>query len=212
MRRIRLSLGLGLATLLLPSTAALAQFVLPVNPQRLDGSFEFEDKDQGSNNTLEITVEGNTNGIVGQVQANSGLDVVIITYRTDFPNKFDATAQHVGLRQDRQVLISLELVPGIGSLTPAYFGQAAPVPCKVQAKMQDNAAGDPDSPDKSKATLSCDLGSDFGDLDDDAVEGTPGDPPDEVLDVVEAAFDARKDVKVQASKGKLQIKHNGEPD
>jgi hypothetical protein len=32
-----------------------------------------------------------------------------------------------------------------------------------------------------------------------------------VLDAVEAAFEARKDVKVDTSKGKLQIKHNGEP-
>lgn len=212
MRRIRLAIWqLGLGTALLMPAVVLAQTVIgPVNPTRLDGVFVFVDQDQGANNTLEFTVDGTTNGILGQVQANAGGNIVTITYRTGFPNQLTATAQHVGLRQDRQVLIGLDV--DFADATPDYFGEAAPVPCKVQAKMQDNSAGDPDSPDKSQATLTCDLGSDYHDFDDDADEGSPGDPPAEVLTAIEQAFAGRKDVQVRVARGTLKIKHKGEPD
>ena len=39
---------------------------------------------------------------------------------------------------------------------------------------------------------------------------TAGDPPSDVLDAIEAAFESRKDVQVDVSKGKLTIKHKGE--
>jgi hypothetical protein len=210
MRGIRIAVWIGLAVLASLPAGALAG-VSGVNPERLNGSFDFEDKDQTANNTLEFDVDGRNIGIEGEVRANSGVDVVTITYRTDFPSKTAASDQSGSVAQSEQVLVVLELVPGIGSTTPAYTGQAAPLKCKAQAKLRDAESNDPDDPDKAQAQLSCDLGKDFSELDDDADANTAGDPPPAVLEAVEAAFDSRKDVKVDTSKGKLQIKHNGEP-
>jgi hypothetical protein len=200
-------LGAALAALLATPGAA---FAVTVNPDRLDGSFDFVAKDE-PNNQLTFVIDGETNGIAGQVTGNSGTDLVVISYFTTFPSKVSANEKGASLTQDRQVIVRLELIPGEGSSTPAYFGEAAPGKCKAQAKIRDNEVNDPDDPDKSQATLRCDLGSDFQALDDDEVPETPGDPPAEVLQAVEAAFDSRKDVKLRISRGSLQIKHNGEP-
>jgi hypothetical protein len=193
----------GCTALLLSPAAALADFELPVNPDRLNGTFSFDDQDQGPNNTLEFQVEGRASGIEGQVTANAVGDIVTIRYRTDFPNKSDASENRAGVAQDRQVLVTLEFTPE-GSLIPTYIGQAAPTRCKARAKLSG-------SPDKAQASLSCDLGDDWSRLDDDALPDTPGDPPEEVLIAVDEAFGPRADVKVDTSNGKLQIKHRGEP-
>jgi hypothetical protein len=203
MRRIRL-VGLGLALLLLSPAAALAQ--LSVNPDRLNGTFDFRDKAELDANTLEFEVEGRAIGIEGEVRDLSGEEVVTIRYRTDFPSKSSSGEQDASVAQDRQVLVTLE-VQEVGNPTPVYLGQAAPVKCKADAKIRDGEANDPDDPDKAQAKLTCDLGRDWEDLED----GLAAPPPPPVLDAVEAAFEARKDVKVDTSKGKLQIKHNGEP-
>ena len=79
-------LALFAAALSLPA-AALAQFDLTVNPERLDGAgFTFFDNDQGGNNQLEFDVDGPSITARGQVQANAGEAVVTITYDMDFPN------------------------------------------------------------------------------------------------------------------------------
>jgi hypothetical protein len=208
---IRLVAAFGCTALLLSPAAALADFDLPVNPDRLNGTFSFADEDQGDNNTLEFQVEDRAAGLEGQVTANAVLDVVTIRYRIDFPSKFAGKEKSADVTQDRQVLVTLELVPGLGSSTPAYFGQAAPTHCKARGKVSDGQVNDPDDPEKADASLSCDLGSNWFELDDDADTGSAGDPPEEVLTAVEEAFGARPDVKVDTSKGKLQIKHRGEP-
>jgi hypothetical protein len=211
MRGIRIGVWLGLVALLSVPVGALAGGGLVVNPERLNGTFDFEDKDQSANNTLEFELDGRDFGISGLVTANAGADVVTIIYRTDFPSKTAASDQSGSVAQKEQVLVGLSLTPGLGSATPAYAGQAAPLKCKAQAKLRDAESNDPDDPDKAQATLSCDLGRDFSEFDTDNDPNTPGDPPPAVLEAVEAAFDSRKDVKVDTSKGKLQIKHNGEP-
>jgi hypothetical protein len=208
MRGIRIGFWLGIAALASLPGGAFAG-VSAVDPERLNGVFDFEDKDQTGNNTLEFALDGRAIGIAGQVQANAGLDVVTISYSADFPNKTAASDQSGSISQKEQVFVVLQLAPGEGSTTPAYVGEAAPLKCKAQAKLRDNEANDPDDPDKAQATLSCDLDRDFSAL--EGVEPTPGDPPPAVLEAVEAAFDSRKDVKLDTSKGKLQIKHNGEP-
>ena len=204
MGTIRLTAALACTALLLSPVAALAAFELAVDPDRLNGTFSFADEDQGINNTLVFQVEGRASGFDGQVTANSSGDVVTIQYRTDFPSKFAGSEKDADVTQDRQVLVTLELVPGLGSSTPAYFGQAAPTRCKARAKAYDSQAG---APKKSQASLSCDLGKDFSDFID--VLGSA--PPQPVLVAVDQAFAGRKDVKVDTSKGKLQIKLRGKP-
>lgn len=192
------------------SLLPLAGAAQPVNPERLNGSFDFVDRDEGPNNQLEFVVEDDRNSLTGVVTGLSGTDIVRITYWTMFPNKFAANERSAALQQDRQVTVQLELIPGMGSLTPAYVGDASPGECRVKAKIRDNEINDPDDPDKSDASLRCDLGSDFSKLDDDDEPLTPGDPPQLVLDALDAAFATRKDVKVRIGNGILQIKHKGE--
>ena len=199
-------LALFAAAFSLPA-AALAQFDLTVNPERLDGAgFTFFDNDQGENNQLEFDVDGPSIAARGQVQANAGLDVVTITYAMNFPNSASASKQQAAVSQDDQVLIGVSVDFFDDD---DYFGQAAPLNCQASAKIRDNQADDPDDPDNSQATVSCDLGSNLQQLDDDNVPGTAGDPPQAALDVIEAAFEARKDVSVQVNNGKLTIKHKG---
>jgi len=180
--------------LLLSPAMASAQ-----DPDRLNGTFSFQDKGEEIGNTLEFQIDGREIGIEGQVRDLAAEEVVTIRYRTDFPSKSAGSVQKASVAQDRQVLITL-VVEEIGNPTPIYDGQTAPMKCKAQAKIQ--GAG----PNKSKATLTCDLGRDWDELQD----GLAAPPPD-VLDAVEAAFAGRKDVKADPSSGKLQIKHNGEP-
>jgi hypothetical protein len=94
-----------LAGLLLLPSAALAQFELTVNPERLDGEgFLFFDDEQGANNQLEFDVDGPSITARGQVQANSGADVVTVTWRMDFPNSASASRQQAAVSQDEQLL------------------------------------------------------------------------------------------------------------
>lgn len=187
--------------------AALAQFELTVNPERLDGAgFLFFDNDQGGNNRMEFDVDGPSIAARGQVQANDGDTVVTITWRMDFPNSASASKQQAAVSQSDQVLIGVDVDFAEGT---DYFGQAAPQNCQASAKIRDNEANDPDDPDNSQASVSCDLGSNLSHLDDDDNPNTAGDPPQAALDAIEAAFAARKDVKVQVNNGKLTIKHKG---
>ncbi len=199
---------LAVAVLLLLPATALANHT--VNPDRLDGTFTLVDKDQGTNNQLDFTVEGTENSATGTVTGNAGTDVVVITYETIFPDKFSANDRGAAVSQGNQVHVTLQFFPGLGNPEPPYTGQAAPNQCKMSAKIRDNEINDPDDPDKSQARLRCDLGRGLSRLDDDDVPATPGDPSQAVLDAVEAAFAARKDVKVRTSTGLLQIKHDGE--
>lgn len=194
MRRICLVVCFGLGALLLSPAAALAQY-----PERLNGTFDFQDKDELDKSTLEFQVEGREIGVEGSVRDLSASDgEVTIRYRTDFPNQAVAGNRNASVTQQRQVLITLE----VGD-PPIYSGQAAPIKCKVQAKLHDQQANGLDDPEKAQATLHCDLGRDWSEL---AVA-----PSQAVLDAVETAFDSREDVKVDTRKGKLQIKHRGEP-
>ena len=143
----------------------------------------------------------------GEVAANDGDTLVTITWRMDYPNSASASKQQAAVSQSDQVLIGLEVDFAVGT---DYFGQAAPLNCQASAKIRDNQADDPDDPDNSQASVSCDLGSNLSHLDDDDVPGTPGDPPQAALDAIAAAFEARKDVSVQVNNGKLTIKHKGE--
>ena len=200
-------LALFAAAFSLPA-AALAQFDLTVNPERLDGAgFTFFDNEQGANNQLEFDVDGPSIAARGQVQANAGKVIVTITYAMDFPNSASASKQQAAVSQDDQVLVGVSVdFPGE---VDDYFGQAAPLNCQASAKIRDNQADDPDDPDNSQASLSCDLGSSLQRLDTDNVPETPGDPSQVALDAIEAAFEARKDVSVQVNNGKLTIKHKG---
>jgi hypothetical protein len=197
--------------MLLAPGAAFAGFSLTINPERLDGNFFFTDKDQGFNNVSEFFMTGSNSALSAEVTGNAGADVVSIGFSTPFPSKSSASEQSASIAQDRQVLVSVDVDPGLGSPTPAYFGRAAPTKCKAQGKLRDAETADPDDPDKAQVKLTCDLGADMHELDTDDDPNTPGDPPQAVLDAIEAAFASRKDVKVKTGQGTVHIKHNGEP-
>jgi hypothetical protein len=190
-----------LAALLALPSAALAQFELTVEPERLDGAgFLFFDNDQGMNNQLEFDADGPTITARGQVQGNAGLDVVTITWEMGFPNSASARDLGADASQDKQVLVGVNVNFDEGT---DYFGQAAPRNCRASAKITG------EGPNRSQAAVSCELGADLRELDDDDTPATPGDPPQAALDAIEAAFAGRKDVKIQLGNGKLSIKHKG---
>ena len=194
------------AALSLPA-AAFAQFDLTVNPERLDGAgFLFFDSDQGGNNRVEFDVDGPSITARGQVFAATPDADVTITWRMDFPNSASASKQQAAAAQDDQVLIGVLVDFEVGD---DYFGQAAPLNCQASAKIRDNQADDPDDPDNSQASVSCDLGANLEQLEEDDDPKTETAPPQAVLDAIAAAFEARKDVSVQTNNGKLTIKHKG---
>jgi hypothetical protein len=199
-------LALFAAAFSLPA-AALAQFDLTVDPDRIDGTdFFFLDDNQGGNNTVTFDIDGTSITARGQVSANSGTGAIVsITWEMGFPNSASAGGLTAAVSQDTQVLIGVTVDFTVGT---DYFGQAAPEKCQASAKLRDNG-GPPDSPDSAQASVSCDLKNDWSELDDDDVAGTPGDPPQAALDAIEAAFSGRKDVQADASSGKLSIKFKG---
>jgi hypothetical protein len=209
MRRNRTLIWLGLAAVLLSPAPALAGFTLTVNPERLNGTFDFDDQVEGTNNTLEFELEGRSNGFEGQVQGNAGSDLVTISYTTDFPEKSSLATQKASIKQGSQVRVRL-VVDFADALATDYVGEAAPSRCTATAKIRDNQPGDPDDPDSAQATLRCALGRDWQEFDTDNDPSSPGDPPPAALDAVEAAFDSRRDVRVATSRGQLQIRHRGE--
>jgi hypothetical protein len=197
-----------LAALLLLPSAALAQFELPVDPDRLNGEdFTFFDNDAGVNNQVELDAQGATVTANGTVEGVAEGTVVTITYQLDYPDSMSASNRSADVAQDTQVLIGVN-VDAAGEVND-YFGQAAPKNCKASVKVNDRG-GPPDSPDVAQASVSCDLRSDLQELDDDATPGTPGDPPQAALDAIDAAFAERKDVKIDIGNGKLSIKHKGQ--
>jgi hypothetical protein len=186
---------------------ALAQFDLTVNPERLDGAdFLFFDNDQGANNQVEFDVDGPSLSARGEVFGAVPGAEVTITWRMDYPNSASASKQQAAVSQSDQVLIGIEVDFDDGD---DYFGQAAPLNCQASAKIRDNEANDPDDPDNSQASVSCDLGANLSELDDDDDPNSAGDPPQEALDAIASAFEPRKDVSVQVQNGKLTIKHKG---
>ncbi len=201
MKIARFARVLLLAALLLPA-AASAGMSITIDPERLDGEgFTFFDVNEGINDQLVFDVDGREIGFSGQVFEGVGPDAVEISYQTDFPNQTSADKQNAEASQDTQVLVTLS-VDFADLMAIDYLGQAAPIDCSAAAKIHDNNAADPDSPDVAQASLSCDLGRDFDELDPP--------PGNAVLMVLEQAFEGRKDVKLDASKGKLSIKHKGE--
>jgi len=207
MRFVTLARLVPLAALLSLPSAASAQFELTVNPERLDGEgFLFFDDEQGENNQLEFDVDGPSITARGTVRALAGSDIVTITYQLDFPNSASAKKQQAAVSQSDQVLVGVNVDFLAGE---DYFGQAAPLNCQASAKIRDNEADDPDDPDNSQASLSCDLGANLQHLEEDDDEKTETDPPQNVLNVISGAFSARKDVQVQVNNGKLTIKHKG---
>ena len=200
MRRIRFGLWLSLAFLLLSPGVALAQ-----NPDRLNGTFAFEDRVETDKNTLEFQVEGRAIGAAGSVRDLAGAtQVVTIGYRMEFPNRAAASEQTASVTQGQQLLVTLTVLDGD---TTIYEGQAAPNKCKMQARIRDAQSNDPDDPDEAQATVSCDLGNDWSEFENEL----EAPPPPAALIAVDDAFDNRKDVKADTQKGKLQIKHNGDP-
>jgi hypothetical protein len=169
--------------------------------------FFFTDDDQGINDTVTVELDGPTMTGSGQVTGNAGPTVVTISWSMGFPNSASASNTSASVSQSTQVLIEVDVDFDGGT---DYFGAAAPEKCSASVKLRDNG-GPPDSPDNAQASVSCDLGNDLTELDDDNTVGTPGDPPPAALEAIANAFNGRKDIQVDVDKGKLSIKFKGKP-
>src|SRR5688572_7562191 len=201
MRLIRWKSAALLAAALVLPAAASAQFELPIDPDRINGTgFEFQDNQQGSNNELTFDVDGTTVTARGVVSGNAAGTLVTISYELVFPDSMSASDNDASVSQDAQVLVAIDVdAPGEED---DYFGQAAPERCKASASILDKG-GPQNTPEVSQASLNCELRRDFEELDDDAVPETAGDPPPAAVDAIIAAFEARKDVKTDRGNGKL---------
>ena len=85
--------------------------------------------------------------------------------------------------------------------------------CKARGSVKGTSVPDPadDTVSSGRMSVSCDLGEAGANLDTD-LETTNIQPPSQAqMDVVAAAFEGRKDVKL-GSKGQLKIKMKGVPD
>jgi hypothetical protein len=218
MRRIQRSewLALTLVALLLP-TAALAG--------RLDGAFTTRQENalDGTNEACTIA-SGPSFAAVGEVTGTTGGCTVVIEYGALEPHKLSATAlkgtkTSGTLKVSQSVFSSLFVevfdTDGAGEgVCDAEFEASVEEEvekCKVQGAIKGTSVeGDADTTQSGRAKASCELGENGGNLDTSPEEGIQA-PSQAQFDALVAAFADRKDVKVDA-KGKLRIKHKGEPD
>jgi hypothetical protein len=174
---------------------------------RLDGAFQMEDVNQGDENEACVIAAGGFFEGLGRVTATTGACLVQIVWVETQPNKASASvlkddgSGKAAVSQQVQTSVGVE-ISGVECTTAPYEGQTFAEKCKSSASV--NASeGDPDTVDKGKASVSCELGSEGSEL-------VPS-PTTEQVDTIVAAFTDRSDVKITDS-GKLTIKTKGEGD
>ena len=147
-------------------------------------------------------------GVFGAVSGASGGCAVNVFYGGFFPNKTSASVLKDDDRGNAKVSQQVEALVSVsisGAECGAPFsGGGFPEKCKVSGSV--NATeGAPDTVEKGKVGLSCDLAS------PDASGGTLDDLTEAQVDTLQAAFADRKDVKL-TDDGKLTIKTKGVAD
>jgi hypothetical protein len=175
---------------------------------RLNGGFSFEQESTDDINTGCVVADFTTFFVFGEVTGTTSDGcTVVIDYDGFVPNKASASVlkddNSGSAKISQQVETRLGVtISGAECATAPFAGSTQPEKCKVSSSV--NATeGAPDTVQKAKASLSCELGSDGSEL-------VPS-PTTAQVDTIIAAFADRKDVKVD-NKGKVTIKTKGEAD
>jgi hypothetical protein len=166
-----------------------------------------EDVNVGDDNEACVIASGAVFLGLGRVLGTTGACNVAVVYQVFRPTKTSASVLKddgsgtAKVSQQVQTLLTVE-ISGAECATAPYDGDAFPEKCKASGSV--NASeGAPDTVEKGKASLSCELGSDGSEL-------VPS-PTTEQVDTIVAAFADRSDVKITDS-GKVTIKTKGEGD
>ena len=176
-------------------------------PLRLDGVFQMEDANAGDDNEACVIATGVVFQGLGRVLGTTGACQVEITYNAFRPNKASASVLKdddsgtAKVSQQVQTFLTVEIA-GEGCATAPYTGQAFPEKCKASGSVS-ASEGTPDTVEKGKVSVSCEVGSDGSEL-------VPS-PTTEQVETIVAAFADRSDVKITDS-GKVTIKTKGEGD
>lgn len=215
MRKIGL-ISLALAASLLPSTMFAG---------RLDGDFSTQDSVAAvDTNDACIEVNDTSYDVFGRVTGISGDCTVRIDYFTPQPHKASATAlkgtkTQGSAKVDQTIFSDVDIsvidTDGLAPLcTTVFVGSVNEdvEKCKATASMKGTVV-DPgaDTVQSANVSATCELGEAGANVDVDPVTAGVQPPSTEQIDVVVAAFDGRKDVRLD-SKGKLAIKQKGVPD
>jgi len=193
---------------------------------RLDGFFATRDATaaDGTNDVC-IEVDGTDFSVDGFVSGTSGGCAVDIFYFTDTPHSASATALKTGKTQGSAKVSQSIFTPlfievfdadgaGPGTCADAFDGEAAPEKCKATASMKGTAVASPgaDTVQSSRVNVACRLEENLGAVDTNFVTAGVQPPSAAQADVVVAAFEGRKDVKISGKNDELKIKQKGIPD
>jgi hypothetical protein len=206
------------AALLLPSLGAAG---------RLDGEFGIRQADApDSTNEACVDASGDDFSLFGRVFGNASGCEVEIRYDADLPHKASAKALK-GNKTEGSVKISQTIFvgarviirePGAGdtcddALEMFSSNEGEVEKCKASGSVKGTSVPEPadDTVSSGRISFSCDLGEAGASLDTDLVTENIQPPSQAQFDVVVAAFEGRKDVKL-ANKGRLKIKMKGVPD
>jgi hypothetical protein len=180
------------------------------NSSRLNGSFGFEDEGTGDDNEVCLHANFDEYELFGEVLGTSGACTVSIFYDAFAANKISASVlksdDSGSVKISQQVETYIEVsISGAECATPLPDVFAFPEKCKVSGSV--NATeGVPDTVEKGKVSLNCDLTS---------VSPESGSTFDDITDAQSAtildAFAGRKDVRI-TDQGKLTIRTKGVPD
>jgi hypothetical protein len=215
MRKIGL-ISLALAASLLPSTMFAG---------RLDGDFRTQqDGAAPDTNDACTVVDGVVFFVNGRVTGISGGCTAEIDYFTPEPHKASATAlkgtkTEGSGKVDQSIFTDVDIDVfdtdggGPGVCTTTFFGSINEdvEKCKASSSIKGTSvSGGDDTVQSSNVSVACELGVAGANVDTSEAAGVQ--PPTQAqIDVVVAAFDGRKDVKIE-NKGKLTIKQKGVPD
>jgi hypothetical protein len=177
------------------------------NTMRLNGAFSLQDETAGDNNEACVVAVGPTFLVVGEARGTSGGCGVELFYNASAPTKVSMSTLKSDNKGKGQVQQKVETTIGVdifdedddgpGVCDESGFFNGAPAKCRTTGRVDATEGGEsPDTVEKGKVDVSCDLGDGFGQL---------GALSLAQQDAIVAAFDGRKDVKV-SSKGKVKIK------
>jgi hypothetical protein len=178
---------------------------------RLNGDFSFEQEVEGvtNGNTACVVADFDEFSVFGNVTDTSDACTVSIFYGGFAPNK--ASASKLNPNDDGNAKVSQQVETGlvvsisgpVECTTAPYSGFVVPEKCKANGSVKATEGGVVDTVDQGRINVNCDVGSDAADL-------SPS-PTVDQLQTIQAAFDDRKDVKIN-SNGKVSIKTKGSQD